>query len=80
MSLRQRLIDNVPRYIDLDIIRKLPLTISDAFVSRIDYRNSDAAARLLAEGIDVQEERADLHKRIKRIGEAKELLGKFGKA
>ena len=59
---------------------KLPLTISDAFVSRIDYRNSDAASQLLAEGIDVQEERADLHKRIKRIGEAKELLGKFGKA
>ncbi|GAA6008899.1 hypothetical protein JCM11491_003826 [Sporobolomyces phaffii] len=75
----KRIIDNVPRFIDLDIVRELPDAMSNAFVAKINYRDTDVAARLLAEGFEVQEERHDLHKRIQRIGEAKELLSSFGK-
>ncbi|GAA5883271.1 hypothetical protein JCM16303_007339 [Sporobolomyces ruberrimus] len=75
----KRIIDNVPRYLDLDIIRQLPESISDAFVARINYRDNFNAARLLSEGFEVQELRTDLDRTIKRIGEAKNMLSSFGK-
>ncbi|GAA6061393.1 hypothetical protein JCM10212_000653 [Sporobolomyces blumeae] len=75
----KRLIDNVPRYIDHEIVRRLPSVISHALVTSINYRDKEAAAHLLAEGLDVQAERADLLKRIERISEAKKLLSAFGR-
>ncbi|GAA5832477.1 hypothetical protein JCM5353_003251 [Sporobolomyces roseus] len=75
----KRIIDNVPRLLDYHILQKLPGAISQAFVKQLAHNGKDTAAQYLSEGFELQEQRAELQKKITRIGEAKQLLASFGR-
>lgn len=79
--LSQRIIDDVPRALDTDIIRKLPDKVLDALVKAVGLSESDGTARaaaLMSENLEDARAREELLKRKKRLESARLSLASFG--
>ncbi|GAA5927851.1 uncharacterized protein JCM15063_006013 [Sporobolomyces koalae] len=74
-----RIIDNVPRFVDYDILQRLPLALSTAFTAQIISGGAEGAAHYLRESQEVQELRDQLNTKLNKISEAKKLLAAYGR-
>ncbi|KAK4705698.1 hypothetical protein P7C70_g494, partial [Phenoliferia sp. Uapishka_3] len=76
----KRIIDNVPRAIDADIIQRLHEDAHRLLVKKVGLYEPDAserATRLVSEKASITKERNELAGRMKRLEEARELLSDF---